>query len=226
MEITKSFISRKFSEFNDLYFDGKLCVPEFEITHVRYYLGQYHWHYDWFGRMDESVIRISDKFDRTEDDICNTLLHEMIHLYIRQNKIRDTRSHHGKVFYSVADRINRQGGWHIARTDSIAGLGLRDKSSGLKFYMVCFENNTGKFFRFRITPKYLDYYERWFEMYPDYYRNVYVYISSDDVKYAHYRTCYRSIRGYYIDKAEFDVLRGSENLVYNIQTLGIGGHAA
>lgn len=222
MVITIAFISEKFAKFNSEYFDGSLKTPKFEITHVKSYLGQYHWKYDWEGNLYENVIRISDKFDRSEIDVCNTLLHEMIHQYIRQNHIKDTRTHHGRVFYSIADRINRQGGWHISRTDSIEGCGLSDKSNDNKYYMACFLiGDCGKYFRFRINEKYLDYYKRKFELYPAQYKNVFVYVSTDDKQYAHYSKCYRSVYGYYITKSEFDMLRNTEKLIYNTQTLSV-----
>ena len=104
MELTIDFIADNFQMINELYFNNELETPRFEITHVKSYLGQYHWQYDMFGEFMDSVIRISDMFDRTEEDIINTIAHETIHLYIRQHHIKDTRPHHGKVFYSIAAR--------------------------------------------------------------------------------------------------------------------------
>ena len=129
MALTLSFIAEQFDNINKKHFNNDLLKPRFEITHVKSYLGQYHWKYSYDSRIfRESVIRISDMFDRSESDITNTIAHEMIHLYIRQNKIKDTNKHHGRVFYSIADRLNREGGFHIARTDSVSGCGLRDKT--------------------------------------------------------------------------------------------------
>ena len=128
MELTIKMIADNFKVINKLYFNNGLITPRFEITHVKSYLGQYHWRYAYDGSFIDSVIRISDMFDRSESDICNTIAHECIHLYIRQNHIKDTRPHHGKVFNRIADRLNREGGFHIARTDSVEGCGLRDKT--------------------------------------------------------------------------------------------------
>lgn len=233
MVLTLSFIAENFAKFNKEYFDGKLNTPTFEITHVKSYLGQYHWKYGsnylWDGHrvLSESVIRISNMFDRNETDYCNTLIHEMIHLYIRQNNIKDTRAHHGRVFNSIADRINRQGGWHIARTDSIEGCGLTDKSKVNKYYIACFlSGSTGQYFRFRINEKYLQYYKNRFDNYPKHYNNVFIYVSTDDKKYAHYSKCYKSVRGYYISKEEYDTLRETEKVIYSLQTLGLNHCAA
>lgn len=234
MVLTIDFLSKKFKEFNNEYFEGKLKTPTFEITHVKSYLGQYHWKYDKFnytydGRriIRESVIRISDRYDRSEIDVCNTLIHECIHLYIRQNNIKDTRAHHGRVFNSIADRINRQGGWHIARTDSVEGCGLTDKSSVQTYYIGCFYSGSSrKYFKFRINPKYLEYYKNKFDKYPKHYQDAFVFTSKDDKKYAHYSACYKSVRGYYISKEEYDSLRETEKVIYSLQTLGINHCAA
>jgi hypothetical protein len=234
MVLTISFIADNFSKFNKEYFEGKLKTPTFEITHVKSYLGQYHWKYDKFnytydGRrtIRESVIRISDRYDRNETEYRQTILHEMIHLYIRQNDIKDTRPHHGRVFNSIADRINRQGGWHIARTDSVEGCGLTDKTKVNRFYIACFfSGQTGKYFRFRINEKYLDYYKDMFDKYPEHYKNPFIYVSTDDKMYAHYSSCYKSVRGWYISKEEYYTLKETEKVIYELQTLGINHCAA
>ena len=227
MVLTLDFIAEKFAEFNEKYFNGELDTPEFKITHVKSYLGLYHYKYERYGYgLVESVISISDMFDRSETDVCNTIIHEMIHLYIRQNHIKDTRPHHGRVFNSIADRINRQGGWHIARTDSIAGCGLKEKPKDVKFYIACFFDSKGKYFHFRMNEKYLDYYKDKFDLYPNHYKNVFVFVSSDDKKYAHFAACHSGVRGYYISKEEFDSLRANENVIYAVQTLGINHRAA
>lgn len=140
MALTLDFIREQFNVINNNHFEGKLLTPRFEITHVKSYLGQYHWQYSYDSRIFiDSVIRISDMFDRSDADIINTIAHESIHLYIRQNKIKDTRQHHGRVFNTIADRLNKEGGFHIARTDSVAGCGLRDKTKvSNPYYIACF----------------------------------------------------------------------------------------
>ena len=227
MNLTLDFIAQKFHKFNKEYFNGELQTPTFEITRVKSYLGQYHWRYNFDGSLHENVIRISNMFDRNETDYCNTIIHECIHLYIRQNHIKDTRKHHGRVFNSIADRINRQGGWHIARTDSVEGCGLTDKTSIKIYYIGCFySGKAGKHFKFRINPKYLDDYKRRFDQYPKHYQDVFVFTSNDDKTYAHYSQCHSAVRGWYISKKEFDTLRETEKVIYSIQTLGLNHRAA
>ena len=74
MALTLDFISREFDRINNNHFGGQLLKPRFEITHVKSYLGQYHWRYSYDERIFwDSVIRISDMFDRSDADIANTI---------------------------------------------------------------------------------------------------------------------------------------------------------
>ncbi len=226
MKITIEFLQNNFNALNELYFYNELKMPKFEITHVKSYLGQYHYKRDIFGELVESIIRISDMYDRSEKDIINTLAHEMIHLYIRQNNIRDTRPHHGKIFNMIADRLNHDGGFHISRTDNIEGCGFRNKSDK-EFYIACFKcGKNGKYFRFVINQKYLDYYKQKFEKHANHYKDVFVYVSKDDKKYAHYPQCYKSVRGWYIDHTEFEKLRTQEKIIFSYTMLQLKRNAA
>ena len=196
MALTLDFIREQFNVINSKYFESKLLTPRFEITHVKSYLGQYHWKYSYDDRIFyENVIRISDMFDRTDADIINTIAHESIHLYIRQNKIK--------------------GGFHISRTDSVAGCGLRDKTKvSNPYYMACFRSgNSGKYFAFSMNMKYVQYYLNRFESYPSHYKDVIVFTSTDDKKFAHYPKCYKSVRGYYVTEKEYTAYKTNEKIL-------------
>ena len=227
MALTIKFLTDSFKTFNSLYFNNELLTPRFEITHVKSYLGQYHWKYSYDSRIFlDSVIRISDYYMRDETELHQTLLHEMIHLYIRQNEIRDTRPHHGKVFYAVADRLNREGGFHIARTDSVVGCGLRDKSKNNRYVVGCFKNMNGKYFSFVMNEKYVSEYKIRFNN-SSYYKDAFIFVTDDDKSFAHYTKCRGRIRGFYIDEETFNLYREcGGTLVYNTQTLSINHSAA
>lgn len=227
MALTISFIAEQFNKINFYHFKGELLTPRFEITHVKSYLGQYHWKYSYDSRIFyESVIRISDMFDRSDADITNTIAHEMIHLYIRQNNIRDTRPHHGRVFNSIADRLNREGGFHIARTDSVAGCGLRNKTERKEYIVATFLSGAkGKYFQFLINKNYLNRYLKRFESSPEHYRNVIVIKSTDDKRFAHFPECRKSVRGYYVTEKDYNNLK-TENVIHQFVTLGIRHTAA
>ena len=228
MALTLDFIKEQFNVINRKHFNNGLLTPRFEITHVKSYLGQYHWKYSYDSRIFiDSVIRISDMFDRSDADIINTIAHESIHLYIRQNKIKDTGPHHGRVFNSIADRLNREGGFHIARTDSVVGCGLRDKTNKEVYYIACFKSgNSGKYFIFSMNMKYVQYYLSVFQGYPSHYQNVIVFTSTDDKKFAHFPKCHKGVRGFYVTEEEYNRYKTNEKILFQNQTLGISHTAA
>ena len=120
---TIDFITNKFNVFNKEYFDNSLPLPNFALIKNKTKLGEFVAcrRYDMFGiPFGKSTINISTFYDRPEDEISNTIIHEMIHYYIHFNHIVDTSSH-GHVWKSMADEINKKGGWHISRTSSVDG---------------------------------------------------------------------------------------------------------
>lgn len=212
-KITLKFIEENFKRFNNEYFDGLLNTPTFEVSHAKSHLGQYSWHYDYNGVLVKSHIRISDYFNRSERDYQSTLIHEMIHLYIRQNKLKDTNAHHGKVFYSVADRINKQGGWTISRTDSIAGLGL--SKTGKIFYVAIFNSPRNKEpFVFCIKKNYVYDYVKMFKRHTRYYKNAVIIKTDDDKRFGNWTECYCRVRGFYLPKSEVSEIMRNREVVY------------
>lgn len=215
MELTIDFIKENFDIINVRYFNGELKTPKFKIIHAKTYLGEC-WYDD---NTHESVIRISDTYDIPENGIMDIIAHECIHLYICQNQIEDTSSH-GKVFKSIADRLNAEGGFNIVCTDSTGGYGLRNKKANAVYYIACFRmGTTGEYFSFSINKNNLDYYKNEFDCHPGFFQNAFIFISSDDKKYAGYPKCRKGVRGRYIDFTEFNMLRNNENVIYSCQTL-------
>lgn len=204
MVLTIDFIARSFSKFNDEYFDGRLKTPVFEIMHTKRLLGQCKWDNRGSKRMNYR-IRISDYYQRDEKQYQNTILHEMIHLFMRQNDIKDTRTHHGQVFYRYADFINEYG-WNIARTDDIRGLDI-NTSEVITYYLAAFRDKNGKYFLMRYNPKYKSVFIKRFTRYNDYYMDVVWFTSEDNAKYAMFSECRKSVRGFYISKQEYYTLK-------------------
>ncbi len=121
MKLTEKFIRENFKAFNKKYFDDNLTEPDFSITMAKLYLGRLAYRRKEDVGCCDFIIAISDYYDRSEHDYLNTLLHEMIHLYIRQNNIEDTRKHHGKIFNEIAQRISGDG-WDIGVTANMDNL--------------------------------------------------------------------------------------------------------
>lgn len=153
MQIDTQWMARCFDIYNRTYFDGSLPVPRFGVGRSRTRLGTmscrrggtllHRRNYDF-------VIRLSNFYDQDEKDFQNVLLHEMIHLWIAASRLTDT-SPHGRLFRSMATRINRLGGWHITVTSSAKGLKVH--SSGSRSYLVLvMEDRTGSTFITRVSP--------------------------------------------------------------------------
>lgn len=47
MALTLDFIREQFNVINRKHFNNELFTPRFENTHVKSYLGQYHWQYSY-----------------------------------------------------------------------------------------------------------------------------------------------------------------------------------
>jgi len=116
MRPTKEYIERKYEELNNLCFGGELPVVPIQMSRARTYLGQLG-----FKRRRRLlrgwenysfVLRISVRIDLPEDEVIDTLLHEMIHLAIASRQQKDT-STHGRLFRQMMADINKRYGRHI-----------------------------------------------------------------------------------------------------------------
>jgi hypothetical protein len=129
MTLTISYISEKFEKYNNLYFNGSLKTPKFKISNSKRALGtlSISRRLNFYGGYTkEHTISISKYYDRTEKQYDNTLIHEMIHLYISQNDIIDNGSH-GRRFKAECARINKYG-WDLSRTTDTSGWKLSEEA--------------------------------------------------------------------------------------------------
>ena len=129
MILTISYISEKFEKYNNLYFNGSLKTPKFKISNSKRALGtlSISRRLNFYGGYTkEHTISISKYYDRTEKQYDNTLIHEMIHLYISQNDIIDNGSH-GRRFKAECARINKYG-WDLSRTTDTSGWKLSEEA--------------------------------------------------------------------------------------------------
>lgn len=111
MRATIDYIKRKFDEYNELCFEGKLKPLPFKLSNAKSFLGAVFfqreknpddtWHYYGF------VFKISTVMDLPEDVVEDTILHEMIHYYIMSNQMQDTAPH-GELFIAKMKEINRK----------------------------------------------------------------------------------------------------------------------
>lgn len=109
-DLTKSDLRRMHSEYNQLYFGGKLSMPEFVFFARKQPFGR-------FTRGKTVEIGISAyRKGWSEDSLKDVLIHEMIHQYVYESMCgcRYSFIHHGLQFYYVRWRLKRRYGLHIS----------------------------------------------------------------------------------------------------------------
>ena len=127
MIVTLPFLEKRFETLNDACFDGALPSVPIKLSRAIRSLGActYKKRRKFFGKWEyyDFRIRISTKFDLSETEWEDVLLHEMIHYEILSCQLRDT-SAHGKLFRARMKEINECFGRHIRisyRIKSVSG---------------------------------------------------------------------------------------------------------
>ncbi len=140
MTVTLSYAQEQFDRFNALIFSGKLPPVPIVLTRAGSFLGRlcYVRRRTLLGRKANTgfTMRLSTSFDLPEEEIQDVIIHEMIHLYIAANNLKDT-STHGQIFRSMMNDINSRYGRHV--TVSVKAkptVQTLNKPSGRKHY-VC-----------------------------------------------------------------------------------------
>ena len=113
MEITETFIGQKFREYNIIYFDRELPLPQFGLL-KSYRTSGYFSCNKIVGkrRLKKTKIEISCRFDWEENDFRNVLVHEMIHYYLAYKHI-DNEITHGEAFQKMSEDFNMKYGLNI-----------------------------------------------------------------------------------------------------------------
>lgn len=116
MIATITFVRQKFDEFNRLCFCGSLPPIELKIGSARKMLGSFRYplRYPSLAKrgVGECRITISNRFDRPQDFIEDTLIHEMIHYWVWLQRIDDEPAH-GPAFRRMMKDINTRFGRNI-----------------------------------------------------------------------------------------------------------------
>lgn len=116
MKATIPYIQEKFNEFNQQMFDGCLPMLPIKLSKARTFLGilAYRRRRTLSGEIEkyDFRLRISTYHDLPEQELEDTIIHEMIHYYIGIKQLKDT-SAHGKIFRKMMKDINERYGRHI-----------------------------------------------------------------------------------------------------------------
>lgn len=112
-----------FNMCNANYFEEKLPLPTFEVTHSYKNCAYFHFNYEWYGkRFYNPVIRFSDLYDFSEDMFIDIMCHEMIHYYLVYYDI-DQKCKHGKEFHEMAYKLNKK--YHLNIIDDYVKQNLK-----------------------------------------------------------------------------------------------------
>lgn len=130
---TQEWMNQKFDEYNLKYFAGVLPKPELIVSSdctsddgdcFGYYdLSDCKYNTRNRGIMQlnsNGIICLSNRYDRSELDWTNTLLHEMCHAYVNLVMYVYPRDPHGKEFQSAARKMNADG-WNITESSEMNG---------------------------------------------------------------------------------------------------------
>ena len=114
---TIEYIARKVDEYNALMFEGKLPMPQIQLSKARTFVGMcvakkrrtlLHG-----TKLSDFRLKFSICFDLPEEEWEDTIIHEMIHYHIGVNNLRDT-SAHGELFRKMMNDINRRFNRHVS----------------------------------------------------------------------------------------------------------------
>ena len=127
MIATIPYVERKFEEYNRQMFAGQLPKLPIELSDAKTFLGKcvYRKRRLRNGSVEnyDFRLRINTRIDLTEAEVEDTIIHEMIHYFIRWKQMEDTSSH-GQIFQHMMNSINEKYGRHI----SIRHIGTEEQN--------------------------------------------------------------------------------------------------
>lgn len=163
---TKAYVEQKFDEFNKLMFGGKLPKIPVEMSDAKTFLGKcvYRKRRTPSGKTQfyDFRLKINTRADLPEQEVEDTIIHEMIHYYIGVNQLQDSSSH-GIIFINFMNTINERFGRHITvsyKSSPEERQQLQDKRP--RYHVIAFvrfmDGHTGIKVLPRVLPTILKYY--------------------------------------------------------------------
>ena len=174
MRATIPHIEKKFEEFNQLCFAGKLPKLPIKLSDAKTFLGQVVYKKRDLpnGKKEkyDFCLRINTRIDLPDEIVEDTIIHEMIHYFIGVNQLEDT-STHGQLFVSLMNQINEKYDRHITishngtdeqkeeaidkrpRWHVIAVVTLKDGRKGIKVLPRIIPRITGYYNQMKASSK-------------------------------------------------------------------------
>jgi len=151
MKITKDDLQRRFDEYNQLYFDGKLKSAKmgFLSKSFKTLVGIFEFKIDNNRRVKDPSIKVSKRIDWDEEKLRRVLLHEMAHFSVTQKYKKDKK--HGIAFIKECKRIESQ--YNVKVWHSWMRKGYIDKreSAFVLPFILC--RNIASIVKFRIIQR-------------------------------------------------------------------------
>lgn len=164
---TIEFLRDRFCRFNVQMFGGRLPLPLITLCSVSSFVGQYKSKLkrlaDGRSEASEHLLRFSTAFDLSEQELEDTVIHEMIHYFIAYNGLRD-RTAHGPLFKAMMSSINEHHGRNISISHRTTHEAIASaKSATKKWHVVAIlyfsSGETGVKVLPRVIPKIVEYYK-------------------------------------------------------------------
>jgi hypothetical protein len=132
MKVCISEIFNRFEDYNEKYLDGVLPTPSFELMKSFKYFGLFECE---IGEIyiDDPVIKISENYDYTDEQLRDVIVHEMIHYYLAYTGI-DIELSHGSEFKKEAKRLNEEYGLHVTKRFDMSEYRRCPDTSAIGFF--------------------------------------------------------------------------------------------
>jgi len=168
VELTVGYLRELFRELNERYFGNELPEPRFRVSNARTMLGQFSCRRrrkGWLGWENyDYTIRISEYYEVPEEEVRQTMLHEMIHYLIAFRQQRDS-SAHGPLFRQEMARLNALG-CHITISSPTNAWPVASRNQRRQHLVLTLEDRKGQHYVTVVHPDYKKYVERQILMAP------------------------------------------------------------
>jgi hypothetical protein len=149
MELTVTYLQNQFKKYNALFFNNELPWILIKIGRSKRNFGIYHTTTSRStGKILKQHIMISKYYDQTAKQYDETLIHEMIHYYIRFKGIKDNCSH-GIKFHKIMHQINCNSEFNITITGD--STNMTSKIEDNKIYRIMKFTYNGKEYYAKIS---------------------------------------------------------------------------
>jgi hypothetical protein len=189
MELTVAYLQNQFKKYNAMFFNNELPWILIKIGRSKSNFGIYHSETSLVtGKVLKQHIMISKYYNQTDKQYDETLIHEMIHYYIKFKGIKDNNSH-GYEFIKLMNKINSISDFNITIKGS--SFGLTSDIENNKVYRIMKFVYNGNIYFAKVSNKFN------IRSYSNIIKDVKFYRTKDNY-FSNWRTCcsrihYRSI---------------------------------